>query len=192
MKHLNINIVGKDYDEFLDDEGNTYRISELYNGTIVLEFIGGGFTFAKYETLTTEDEENIKQCEYVCETVSCKECGALHDSDASSWTVINECEAICCSCQTAEDVLIDLNNPSDLLEAKFVPDDMNLYGYEEIECLFCDASGFGQEWERALTKQQAEIEVRRILAKYPNDTLKVGITGVGQFQVWVSIFKKVI
>jgi hypothetical protein len=190
MEHLDISILGKLHNEYLDTDGNLYNVTALHDDTIVLALVGCGFRNREYEELTDDDIKNIKECEYICETVSCEECGAQHDSDNSTWSIVDECTNVCNECRKAEDVLIDLTGPTDLFKAKNT-EGVDLTRYEEVECLFCDASGFGQDWERALTKEQAEHEAERVMAQYPDETLKVGITGIGQFQVWVSIFKNV-
>ncbi len=65
---------------------------------------------------------------------------------------------------------------------------MELKGYELIENLFVDSSGFGAEDEMALTGNQFEKRVLEIVAKEGTVTAK--ITDAGQFQVYVGLFKK--
>jgi hypothetical protein len=63
-----------------------------------------------------------------------------------------------------------------------------LRGYECIEELFCDSSGFGQECEPALTVNAFERRTRELINEH--GTLYTGITGQGMFQVYVGFFKK--
>lgn len=71
---------------------------------------------------------------------------------------------------------------------------MELKGYELIKEFFVDSSGFGLDNEPALTKNQFELELyKAIRDNDENGTKKLTakITGVGQFQVYVGLFKKV-
>lgn len=65
---------------------------------------------------------------------------------------------------------------------------MELKGYELIEELFVDSSGFGQEGEAALTSSQFERALAALIDKHGALTAKV--TNAGQFQVYVGLFKK--
>ena len=65
---------------------------------------------------------------------------------------------------------------------------MKLKGYELVEELFCDSSGFGVEDEPALTQSQLINEVRSLVDKY--GLLYTTITGVGQFQIYLGLFTK--
>ena len=132
---------------------------------------------------------------YTCDTVSCEVCSSAHDSDNCigyssdpTWTIVNECEAICLGCRTAEQVMVPLTNASDLFKAKNL-EGVSLDDFEEIDTLFCDSSGFGSDGERALTKSQAIKEAESIISD-SNSPLYVGLTGIGQYQVYVTIFKK--
>ena len=66
---------------------------------------------------------------------------------------------------------------------------MELKGYELIEQFFVDSSGFGQEGEMALTYKQFIDKVGYILKENP--VVYSAITDVGQFQVYIGIFKKI-
>lgn len=65
---------------------------------------------------------------------------------------------------------------------------MEVKGYELIERLFVDSSGFGAEDEPALTVSQFERKVHEILDIHGTVTAK--IIDAGQFQVYVGLFKK--
>ena len=61
--------------------------------------------------------------------------------------------------------------------------------FEEVETLFCDSSGFGSSGESALTKDQTIKRVQELLSEY--SSLFGGITDIGQFQVYVTLWEKV-
>ena len=60
--------------------------------------------------------------------------------------------------------------------------------FTEIDELFCDSSGFGNENEPALTQKGAEIYIEKLLKEHGE--IYGAITSAGQFQVYVTIFKK--
>ena len=66
---------------------------------------------------------------------------------------------------------------------------MELKGYELIEELFVDSSGFGAPDEPALTYQQLLTRLRELVTEH--GPLYSTITSVGQFQVYLGLFKKV-
>lgn len=65
---------------------------------------------------------------------------------------------------------------------------MKLMGYELVEELFTDSSGFGTDSEMALSVSQFERKIQELLKKH--GTLTAKITGAGMFQVYVGLFKK--
>src|ERR1700677_2804540 len=65
---------------------------------------------------------------------------------------------------------------------------MELKGYELVEELFADSSGFGQDDEMALSVNQFEARTKELLKEHGSLTAK--ITGQGMFQVYVGFFKK--
>lgn len=67
-------------------------------------------------------------------------------------------------------------------------DTMTLKGYELVEELFVDNSGFGTEDELALTQKQFEKRVKELLEKY--GVLYSTITAAGQFQIYIGLFIK--
>jgi hypothetical protein len=66
---------------------------------------------------------------------------------------------------------------------------MELKGYELIDELFVDSSGFGTDDEPALTAFNFERKVIELCKLH--GTLTAKITNRGQFQVYVGLFKKV-
>jgi len=128
---------------------------------------------------------------YVVSTFSCDKCGGQHDADAypndQTYIIVEECTVLCRDCVTADDVLFPLKSGRDLFKAKNVQG-IDLTGYKEIDELFCDSSGWGSPGERALTKAQAEKAAQDLIDTHGE--IYAGITGVGQFQVYVTIYKK--
>ena len=61
-------------------------------------------------------------------------------------------------------------------------------GWQKVEELFCDASGFGSAGEPALTQQQLRGKLREYVRK--PETYGFAITDVGQFQLYVGVFVK--
>lgn len=65
---------------------------------------------------------------------------------------------------------------------------MELLGYQLIDELFVDSSGFGSETEPALTRNGFEDKLKDLLKEHGQLTAK--ITGAGMFQVYIGLFKK--
>lgn len=65
---------------------------------------------------------------------------------------------------------------------------MELLGYELVEELFADSSGFGQDNEPALSINQFERRVKELVNEH--GTLTAKITNYGMFQAYVGLFKK--
>lgn len=125
------------------------------------------------------------------ELTSCDECGLYWDTETFEYErgyVFGECALYCKDCAPDEVTLKEVNDAEDIFSA---PDATGLpapKGYIEVEELFCDSSGFGRDYERALTKAQAIERVTELLSKHR--TLWARITGIGQFQVYVTLYRK--
>ena len=65
---------------------------------------------------------------------------------------------------------------------------MELLGFEMVEELFADSSGFGRDDEMALSVNQFERRLQELLKEHGPMTAK--ITNAGMFQVYVGLFKK--
>lgn len=65
---------------------------------------------------------------------------------------------------------------------------MKIRGYELVEELFVDNSGFGSPDEPAYTQSQFEEKLAALLNQYGQLTAK--ITDAGQFQVYIGLFTK--
>jgi hypothetical protein len=84
---------------------------------------------------------------------------------------------------------ITINNIDDVLKSKIKSiETAELEGYELIDNLFVDNSGFGQENEPALTYTGFMKELEAIIKKYKS--IYTFITDVGQFQVYLGVFTK--
>ncbi len=128
---------------------------------------------------------------YSVDTVSCSECGMYHDADAYIDVpfTVRDCEVYCLECVPDELRLQEVTKPEDLFKAPRVDEATLPECFEEVETLFCDSSGFGNSNEPALTKEGAEQTVKELLKKH--GTLYAGLTGCGQFQVYVTLYRKV-
>ena len=145
------------------------------------------------EKLTDEQAEQIEQA-YETEGSYCSRCGLFHDTQEQSMEpdfIIDyeACEVYCKQCAETADYLKPLNDETDLFRSKDITGMDSPEGFTEIETLFCDSSGFGSANEPALTKEQAEQAVLDLIDQYPGETLYSAITGIGQFQVYVSIYR---
>jgi hypothetical protein len=181
----------------------TFSVMELVDGQLVLSesshchsvTLDSGIELKSGESPALIIEMDTDHADlYTCDTVSCEVCYAVHDSDDCSgyssnptWTIVNECEVVCLGCRSVEQALTLVSSPADLFKAKNL-EGIDLNGFEEVDTLFCDASGMGSESERALTKSQARVRTAELIEEHGE--IYAGITGIGQFQVYVSIYKK--
>lgn len=84
---------------------------------------------------------------------------------------------------------ITINTLDKVFKAKMCSiDTMELLGYELIDELFADSSGFGQDNEPALSVNQFERRIAELVREH--GTLTAKITQAGMFQVYVGLFKK--
>jgi len=65
---------------------------------------------------------------------------------------------------------------------------MELKGYEYIQNLFADSSGFGQEGEASLTPSQLLKELEAIVSEH--GTVYTFISSQGHFQVNIGVYKR--
>lgn len=180
-------------------DGNTYLTDSCWGG----EYEVGGKIYQKgmelaedfvphFETESTR--EIIENNDYYEANGSwCDVCGTFHDTDQyyDLSFIVNEYGLVCKSCATVEDLLVELDDVQDFFSAKDVTGmDFASDDFVEVETLFCDSSGFGSEREPALTERQARQRVQEILDANAKNKLYVGLTGIGQFQVYVTIWKE--
>jgi hypothetical protein len=142
---------------------------------------------------TQDDIEELSGYDiYKTDTASCEVCGTVHDTQEvyPTYTIVDECSLVCLGCRTAEDVLVPLEKPEDLFNALNADSvDIDEDEYQEVGTLFCDSSGLGDRYEPALTKIQAEKEAEDLIKEHGKD-LFCAITDIGQFQVYVTVWKR--
>lgn len=84
---------------------------------------------------------------------------------------------------------ITIDNIQDVFKAKPATiETMELKGFELVEEFFVDSSGFGLESEPALTPATFEDRLTRLIER--EGPLEAVLTGIGQFQVYVGLFRK--
>lgn len=84
---------------------------------------------------------------------------------------------------------LTLENIKDVRRCKHVDvETMTIKGYELIKELFVDSSGFGSTNEPALTEDSMYYHIKRTIEKHGR--LFATITSVGQFQVYLGLFKR--
>lgn len=175
-----------------------------YDGNMYLSYSGSGFSEVKGKAFKCGEKlpkdfkpkigkKLLAQIEaaYEADGSYCDECGTFHDMDQyyDVSYIIADGALLCKGCAEPEDLLRPLKGPEDLFKAKDVTGtDMPKKKYKELTTLFCDSSGFGGPNERALTTSQAHLEVETILKEHKGKDLVCGLTGIGQFQVYVTIW----
>jgi hypothetical protein len=86
-------------------------------------------------------------------------------------------------------MIITSNNITDIYKCKKANHDIMIQkGYTEIDTLFCDSSGLGADNELALTKNQLEEKLTQLTKEHGK--LHAFITNIGQFQVYITLYKK--
>ena len=123
----------------------------------------------------------------------CSKCSLFHVTEQYhdvSFSITDDGELYCKGCIEVEDLLRPLESADDLFKSKDMTGIKIPKEFQEVETLFCDSSGFGSDSERALTKQGASAAIKRILNENKKSELFCGLTGIGQFQVYVTIYAK--
>lgn len=85
-------------------------------------------------------------------------------------------------------IMTEVYRPSDVFRSREMHEDDIPPEYKLVETLFCDSSGFGSPYEPALTKEQVETRVAELLEEH--SCLHSALTGIGQFQVYLSLYKR--
>ena len=139
----------------------------------------------------SKENQRIYADAYQNEGFFCSDCGMFHDSEQYSDLsyVIVDSEIKCRECADFSDMVKAVSKPDDLFKAPDVSGIDVPKEYVEVETLFCDSSGFGSSGERALTKNQAILKIEDLLETHGE--LYAGITDIGQFQVYVTLWTKV-
>lgn len=170
-----------------------YDLVTLDDGNLVYTCISAGFLADDLVDLTEEQENEIKDA-YEVDVVYC-DCGRAFDADDAYYPNncefrVLDCEIKCLDCLTMGDLLVELQEPDDIKKAGNLEGMGEDDNFEEVATLFVDSSGWGQSGEAALTFPEAIKEVRQLMEE-TKGPLFAGLTGIGQFQVYVTIYKKV-
>lgn len=180
--------------ETADDNDYLCECSWMHSATINGIEYNSGDKLPVITSNLTEAQAQFLNDAYRTESLhSCSECGIYHDLDDCTMDptyVMIDCEVKCRGCVEFDDLLSELNSAEELFAATDMRGIDPTEEYEEVGCLFCDSSGFGSEGERALTKSQAEDAANELIEKYPDDQLYCGLTDAGQFQVYVTIWRR--
>lgn len=179
-------------------DGNTYLTKHSWGG----EYTVNGIVYKSGVEIPEDftpviNDEAVKQIiddedYYEAEGHYCEECGTFHDTDQYydlSYTVTEYGGFYCKSCVPAEELLVEVTEGEDIFSSKDMTGVDVPENYEEVETLFCDSSGFGSEREPALTKEQATARANDLVEQHGK--LFSGLTGIGQFQVYVTLYKEV-
>lgn len=88
------------------------------------------------------------------------------------------------------DDLTDLENGQGGYPFPIITDNLLSDDWEETDQVwFVDASGFGSEREPALTAEAFRKQLLEYLRQHPDHGF--GLSGVGQFQVYVSAYRRI-
>lgn len=196
-----IKSISSGYIEHSDNtyDGNTYFSESSWGGTYT-DFQGNkferGMELPEDFTPAFQDEgaEQIMLEEdfYHAKGHHCEKCGTFHDTEQYynlSYVITEHDGFYCKTCVPAEELLKEVEDSEDIFRSKDMTGVDLPDNFEEVETLFCDASGFGSNREPALTKQQAIEATERLIEEH--GTLYSGLTGIGQFQVYVTLYKDV-
>lgn len=139
-------------------------------------------------------EEDAKRFEDAIDAYgsNCSECGLFHDTEQygkTSFFITSDGDFCCKGCVGFEEMLTELTDTNKIFKAKDMTGVSIPKEWIEVEKLFCDVSGMGSVGEAAYTKEKITALVEGMLFK-SKDALYCGITGIGQFQVYVSIYRK--
>ena len=83
---------------------------------------------------------------------------------------------------------IKLNNLDDVFHAPDLSNVKRVAGFKAVKTLFVDNSGMGQTGEAALTADQFIDATKQLMQNNPD--LYAGLTGIGQFQVFITFYEK--
>ena len=196
-----IKYISSGYIEHSDNtyDGNTYFSKSSWGGDYT-DFQGR--VFKRGEELEEDftpafQDEGAEQIMleedfYHAEGHHCEECGTFHDTEQYydvSFVITEHGGFYCKTCVPAEELLVEVTEGEDIFRSKDMVGTEVPENFEEVETLFCDSSGFGSTTERALTKKQAIRRTEELIDEH--GTLYSGLTGIGQFQVYVTLYREV-
>jgi hypothetical protein len=178
-------------------DGNTYLSDSSFGGEWTLNnvtFKSGMELAEDFEPIF--DDESIKDIlvnedYYHANGSHCDECGTFHDTEQyyDISYIIGDGYLLCKTCANAEDLLVEVDSPRDIFRSKDITGmDFASDEFEVVETLFCDSSGFGSPHEPALTEAEAVAKMEELIEEHGQ--LFSGLTGIGQFQVYVTLYKK--
>ena len=182
--------------------------SHTYDGNNYLECIGcggdeivNGVTYKRGMEIAEDmtpffDNDTLKEIItsedfYEANGSYCSECGTFHDMDQYhnvSFTILNDCELYCKDCVGADDLIAEtpVNEVDDIYNAKDITGMNNApESFEEVHTIFHDCGWGGP----ATNHNGAETIVNNLMEEHGE--LYAGLTGIGQFQVYVTLYKKV-
>ncbi|MDD5650856.1 MAG: hypothetical protein PHF86_10655 [Candidatus Nanoarchaeia archaeon] len=172
-----------------------YSEERFKNSTIVLSWYGWDHNVTvngkvyKSGDICPKGKDITKdtKAEYKGEFSYCEDCDCLIDLDNRETYRLVDGAFYCLDCVKAVDIVKEIVEPYDFFKAPNICD-LDLARLKEVDCLFCDSSGFGSSNETALTQDQATNRIKELLKKHKK--LYCGITCIGQFQIYVTIFTK--
>jgi len=201
MKGNKIESISSGYIEHSDNtyDGNTYFTKSSWGGDYT-DFQGRVFKRGEEleENFTPAFQDEgaeqimLEEDYYHAEGHHCEECGTFHDTEQYynlSYVITEHGGFYCKTCVPAEELLTEVEDSEDIFRSKDMTGVDLSENFEEVETLFCDSSGFGRPSEPALTKEQAIEATERLIKEH--GTLYSGLTGIGQFQVYVTLWKEV-
>jgi len=125
---------------------------------------------------------------YVTNGSFCEKCGTFHDTDdySRTYVITDHGGFYCKGCCPVGELMVEVNEVDDIYNSKdIVGMDMESEGFKEVETIFHDCGWGGP----ATNHTQATKIVDELVAEH--GTLYAGLTGIGQFQVYVTLYKKV-
>lgn len=180
-------------DENNSYDGNFYLVCWGRGG----DFTVGGQTFKRGMEITedfkplniSEEELELLESAYESNGSFCKECGTFHDTDQYgdvSYTILNDCELYCKTCVGADDLIAEtpVHSVDDIYNAKDIVGLLPEH-FEEVETIFHDCG-----WGGPATNHEGATKIVDDLLE-EHEELYAALTGIGQFQVYVTLYKRV-
>ena len=133
----------------------------------------------------SEDDKEKFENTYRGSIHYCGECSIGHDMDdySNSFIITEYGRVLCKGCANIDDLLVEVTSPEDIFKAKDITGVSDLEGFEKVHTIFHDCGWGGP----ATSQTQAEVIINELLETHGQ--LYAGLTGVGQFQVYVTLYK---
>jgi hypothetical protein len=177
-------------------DGNTYFTEGSWGGDYTVNgiiFKRGMELAENFEPFFSDDETKriiLEEDFYEAHGSYCSDCGTFHDTEQYhnvSFTILNDCELYCKDCVGADDLIAEtpVESVDDIYKAKDITGmSESPENFEEVHTIFHDCG-----WGGPATSHDQSIKiVDDLLAEYGE--LYAGLTGIGQFQVYVTLYKK--